>query len=108
MSTIQTGKLLGRFMPSSSPVTMAEPSDSDGCRFMIYFDIAHSKNMQAATLDRQTTTEPSPKKRNDTSRAGNSASTTPYMFFSTLSVPCACGDSETISLLIISWRFLIL
>ena len=63
--------------------------------------MAHSKNIQAATLDAHTTTEPIPKYKNDTSNAGNNAIITPYILRSTLSVPCACGDNDTINLLIV-------
>ena len=94
---IHNGRFEGRFMPSSKPVTIAEPSVSVGSCFNIYFVIAHSKNTQAATLVRQTITEPNPKYRNETSRAGISAITTPNMLRSTVSLPCACGERETTS-----------
>jgi hypothetical protein len=51
--------------------------------------MAHSKKTQATTLVAQTMAEPMPKNQNDTSRAGTRAMMTPYMFFSTVSVPCA-------------------
>ena len=100
MITIHTGRFDGRLKPNSKPVKIAEPSEIVGSFFKIYFVIAHSKNTHAATLDAQTTTEPKPKYRNDTINAGTNAIITPYILRSTLSVPCACGDNETINLLI--------
>ena len=88
-TTIQMGRLLGRFNPNSRPVMMAEPSVSVGLRLSMYLAIAHSKNIHANTLLAHTSTLPTPKKRNDTSKVGNNARMTPYMFFSTLSGPWA-------------------
>ena len=79
---------------------MAEPSVSVGFRWSMYLAMAHSKNMQASTLLVQTMKLPMPKYRNEISSVGISAIITPYMFFSTLSSPWACGDNDTISLLI--------
>lgn len=61
MSIIQMGKLLGKFMPKSKPVSMAELSESVVGRRSKYLVMAHSKNMHEAILVRQTTTEPRPK-----------------------------------------------
>ena len=61
---IQTGRLDGRLNPNNRPVRIADPSVSVGSFFIIYLVMAHSKNIQAATLDAHTTTEPIPKYKN--------------------------------------------
>ena len=95
---IHAGRLEGRLNASSKPVRMAEPSSTVlRCCFRTYLLIAHSKNKQDATLVVVTTTEPSPKKKNDTRSAGIKAMMTPYILRSTVSVPWACGDNETIN-----------
>ena len=77
-------------MPSSRPVRAAEPSMMVLRSFLrMYLLMTHSKKTQATTLVAQTMAEPMPKNQNDTSSAGSRAMMTPYMFFSTLSVPCA-------------------
>ena len=103
MMMIHTGRFDGRFMPSRMPVRAAEPS-----RMVLRSErimnllMAHSKNTQAATLDRHTMAEPMPKNHSETSSAGTRAMMTPYMLRSTESRPWAWGESETTNLLIIS------
>ena len=61
MIIIQSGKLEGRLNASNTPVIIAEPSQMvERSLFKINLVIAHSKNTQAATEVKVTTTAPSP------------------------------------------------
>ena len=63
---------------------------------MINLPMAHSKNTQEATDVSVTRKAPTPKRYNDTRKAGSNATSTPYIFLRTLSRPWTWGDKDTI------------
>ena len=76
--------------------------------FNRYLVIVHSKNIQDTTDVAVTTNEPSPNAIIDAIKAGISAITTAYIFFSTESPLWACGDVDINSLAISFNNYLVL
>jgi len=101
-ASIHNGRSEGTLNASSTPVIMAEPSVTVGVFFKMYLTIRYSNPTQNNTAQAVIISASSRKTYNDTRKAGMSAMSTLYMFFSMVSPLCTCGEGETISFCSIS------